>query len=72
VADAAALEALPGIGPALARRIVEDRALNGPFGSAEGLQRVRGVGVKLAARVAPHVTFSGMPRLSGAAVRRPP
>ena len=43
-ADAAALEALPRIGPALARRIVEDRAANGPFESVEDLARVRGIG----------------------------
>lgn len=43
-ADAAALEALPRIGPALARRIVEDRAENGPFVSVEDLARVRGIG----------------------------
>lgn len=72
VADAAAIEALPGIGPALARRIVEDRAAHGSFGSAAALERVRGVGPKLVARVAPHVTFSGIPRPSGAAVVRPP
>jgi len=72
VADVAALEALPGVGPALARRIVEERATGGAFGSVTGLQRVRGVGPKLAARLAPHVTFSGVPRPSSAAVRRPP
>lgn len=43
-ADAAALEALPRIGPALARRIVEDRAANGPFESVDDLARVRGIG----------------------------
>jgi competence protein ComEA len=66
VADAAALDALPGIGPALAGRIVEERAANGPFGSLDGLQRVRGIGPALAGRLAPHVTFSGVSRLPGA------
>jgi DNA uptake protein ComE-like DNA-binding protein len=28
----------------LARRIVEDRAANGAFGSMQGFERVRGVG----------------------------
>jgi predicted flap endonuclease-1-like 5' DNA nuclease len=63
-ADSAALDLLPGIGPALAARIVADRAANGPFGSLEQLQRVKGVGPALAARVAPHVTFSASGRHS--------
>lgn len=58
-ASAAELEALPGIGPALARRIVVTRDSSGPFGSLEELQaRVRGVGPALAKRLAPAVTFS--------------
>lgn len=61
-ADVDALDRLPGIGPALARRIVEDRDANGPFGSVDALQRVRGIGPALAARLAPLVTFSGVPR----------
>lgn len=35
---------LPGIGPVLARRIVEDRALHGEFASIDDLDRVRGIG----------------------------
>jgi competence protein ComEA len=38
------LRLLPRIGPALARRIAEDRERNGPFASPEDLQRVRGIG----------------------------
>lgn len=38
------LQALPGIGPGLARRLVEDRERNGPFRSVDDLQRVRGIG----------------------------
>jgi competence protein ComEA len=34
---------LPGIGPALAERIVEFRALNGPFTSVDGLADVAGI-----------------------------
>lgn len=62
VAPAAELDRLPGIGPALAGRIVADREANGPFGSVQALQRVRGVGPALADRVAPYVTFSRSPR----------
>ncbi|MBE3578150.1 MAG: helix-hairpin-helix domain-containing protein [Limnochordales bacterium] len=43
-ADAAELEALPGIGPALARRIVEYREQHGPFQSVDELQEVPGIG----------------------------
>jgi competence protein ComEA len=63
-ASAAEIEALPRVGPVLARRIVEEREAGGPFGSLEGLERVRGVGPALARRLAPHVTFSGVPRQS--------
>jgi competence protein ComEA len=43
-ATAAELETLPGIGPAKARAIVEDRARNGPFIRVEDLARVPGIG----------------------------
>lgn len=50
-ADAAALEELPGIGPVLAQRIVEERASNGPFRSVDELDRVKGVGPAVLERV---------------------
>lgn len=62
--DSAELERLPRIGPALAARIVADRNAKGPYGSLAGLQRVRGIGPKLAELLGPHVTFSGTPRPS--------
>lgn len=43
-ADAEALATLPGIGPALARRIVDDRARSGRYGSVDALARVPGIG----------------------------
>ena len=64
IADAAALDRLPGIGPALAARIVADRDALGPFGSLPALERVKGIGPALAARLGPHVTFSLSPRPS--------
>lgn len=45
-ADAAALEALPGVGPALARRIVEERTRRGRFSSLDDLTEVPGIGEK--------------------------
>jgi DNA uptake protein ComE-like DNA-binding protein len=64
VSDAATLERLPRIGPALAARIIAERAARGPYGSLKGLERVRGIGPKLAQLVGPLVTFSGTPRPS--------
>lgn len=52
-ASAEELEALPGIGAVLARRIVEWRSQHGPFRSPEELERVPGVGPSLRARLAP-------------------
>lgn len=43
-ADAATLQRLPGVGPVLARRIVAYREANGPFGDAEELVEVSGIG----------------------------
>jgi competence protein ComEA len=49
-AGVAELETLPGIGPATAAAIVDDRARNGPFASVDDLDRVSGIGpAKLAA-----------------------
>lgn len=45
-ASAEALDALPGIGPSTAEKIVDDRKLNGPFNSVEDLKRVSGIGDK--------------------------
>ena len=45
-ADESALDGLPGIGPATATAIVEDRAENGPFSAPEDLMRVSGIGDK--------------------------
>jgi competence protein ComEA len=43
-AEAEALETLPGIGPALARRILEYREANGPFRYLYELMDVEGIG----------------------------
>lgn len=43
-ADLEALQALDGIGPALAGRIIEYREAHGPFQSVEGLLEVKGIG----------------------------
>lgn len=40
------LDSLPGVGPATAQAIIEDRSLNGPFASIEDIMRVSGIGEK--------------------------
>jgi competence protein ComEA len=55
-ATAEELEALPGIGPVLAARIVQDREANGPFASVEDLERVDGIGDGIVRKVRDHVT----------------
>jgi competence protein ComEA len=54
------LALLPGIGPSIARRIVEDRLERGPYASADDLRRVKGIGPTLVERVRPFVT-AGQP-----------
>lgn len=58
-ASARDIEALPGIGPALAKRIVDDREQHGPFGSMQGLTRVKGIGPGLARKLAGRISFGG-------------
>ncbi|MDP3723107.1 MAG: helix-hairpin-helix domain-containing protein [Candidatus Omnitrophota bacterium] len=45
-AEVTQLERLPGVGPALARRIVAYRTVHGPFRSLEELSGVEGIGAK--------------------------
>lgn len=55
-AGVAELDALPGIGAAIAERIVAHRDANGPFRAVEDLQDVKGIGVALFEQIAPLVT----------------
>lgn len=57
-ASAKALEALNGIGPTLADRIVEYRETQRPFQRVTELRRVRGIGAKTVADLRPVVTIS--------------
>ena len=50
-ASAAEFSALPGLGPALSQRIVDDRDARGPFQSIDDLKRVNGIGPSTVERI---------------------
>lgn len=56
-ADVDTLVELPGIGPALAGRIVAYREANGPFRSLADLDKVSGIGPSILAQIEALVTF---------------
>lgn len=54
-ADVNDFEALPGVGPALARRIIEYREKNGNFKTISDLKKVKGIGENLFKRIEPFI-----------------
>jgi competence ComEA-like helix-hairpin-helix protein len=52
-ASAAELELLPGVGPRLAREIVDARTRQGGFANIDALDAVRGIGPKKLAKLRP-------------------
>ena len=56
-AEAVELVPLPGIGPVLAKRIVEDRTLHGRFLTLRDLRRVKGMTPKTLEKVKGFVRF---------------
>ncbi|MCB9681556.1 MAG: helix-hairpin-helix domain-containing protein [Alphaproteobacteria bacterium] len=61
LADAVALESLPGVGPVLAQRIVDDRASRGRFATLDDLDRVSGVGPALVDKLRAHAVAGSAP-----------
>lgn len=57
-ADAAELDKLSGVGPALAARIIQYRTEHGPFAQPEDLQNVSGIGAKIYEKMASQVTVN--------------
>lgn len=58
-ATAEQLQTLPGIGPALAQRILSYRAENGPFASVAELTKIEGIGIKRLEKLLGHITTGG-------------
>jgi competence protein ComEA len=58
-ASSAQLEALPGIGPSMAQRIVSHREKNGPFKKLEDLMNIQGIGEKSFLKLRPLLTVGG-------------
>jgi comEA protein len=55
-ATAEELELLPGLGPALSRRIVDYRKINGPFGRIEDIILVQGIGPMTFQRIRDYIS----------------
>ncbi|MEO1007361.1 MAG: ComEA family DNA-binding protein [Planctomycetota bacterium] len=53
------LQLLPGIGPARAQAIIDERTTNGPFRTPEDLERVHGIGPKTVEAVREFVAIVG-------------
>ena len=51
------LESLPGVGPALAKRIIDHRTEIGSFSDLSQLRGVSGIGEKLYAKISQHLTL---------------
>jgi len=56
-ADKAALSSLPGIGPAIAGRIIEYREKNGPFKNVEEITKIKGIGEKTFQKIKDLITI---------------
>lgn len=56
-ASAETLETLPGIGPKLAKEIIDYREQGGVFRKGEDLLQVKGIGIKRLHRIEPYLTF---------------
>jgi competence ComEA-like helix-hairpin-helix protein len=54
-ADISDLDDLPGIGPALAYRIVEFRTARGGFRELTDLKKVKGIGDKMFSKILPYI-----------------
>ncbi len=58
-ASEAQLTLLPGVGEAVARRIITFREQHGPFQRPEDLMNVQGIGERTFGKLRPHLTVEG-------------
>ncbi len=70
IASEKEIEGLRHIGPTLARRIIADRDSFGPFGSLDGLKRVKGIGPSMVEKLDSTVTFSLVQRPTNTVIPR--
>ena len=61
-ASAAELATVPGLGPKLAARIIEQRQKAGAFKTVDDILAVKGIGEKNFAKLQPHLTVGEAPR----------
>jgi competence ComEA-like helix-hairpin-helix protein len=61
-AEEADLRNLPGIGPGLAKRILDHRTSRGPFASVDSLRQVSGIGPAVLEQVRPYLRVVDAPR----------
>lgn len=74
VASASQIDSLPGVAPGMAKRIVADRMMRGPFLNRDGFKRVPGVGPRFLQQIDSLVMFSGTfvaPSASDTVIPRP-
>ena len=57
-AGVADLQVIPGIGPALAGKIIAERNDGGPFKSAEDMERVKGIGPRTIENIREYLVVS--------------
>lgn len=55
-ANVTELDTLPGIGPVLAQRIIDDRTENGPYRTVDDLARVSGISPAMVEALRPQIT----------------
>ena len=54
-AEEAELSLLPGVGPTLAKRIIQYRSENGKFNTIDEIQKINGIGEKKSAKIIPYL-----------------